>query len=54
MRSLDAQELLKHTALSANALKQIAECQKGSATKDARFLVQVVDNRKKEGKSNIK
>lgn len=52
-KDLQAKLLLK--TLSKNSLQQIVAAQKGSATKDQYFIVQVVDNRKKEGKStNIK
>ena len=51
----DFQSKLVLKTLSKNGLQQIVAAQKGSSTKDLYFLVQVVDNRKKEGKStNIK
>lgn len=45
---------MSYKTLSKNALKLIVEANKGSPVKDDYFLVQVIENRKKEGNSNIK
>jgi hypothetical protein len=52
---MDFEELLAQKALSKNSLRQIVQAEKGSATREEYFIVQVVDSRKKEGKNtNIK
>jgi hypothetical protein len=45
-------DLLAEKCLTRNALRKIVESAKGS--RDEYFLLQVIENRKKEGNSNIK